>query len=322
MKRGIAITLAASIFLLGLMCSGTVQAGIEEKITVVPGKTVTPREESILSSYAVKALRRIAQAREDIHGKKLKQAKAELKLSLALIETIKASLPTVKVRDYIQVAKKHLSYEGTKEVVQDLIPIYTSLEEIEDVVPVDKSREHINKAKKNLEEGNKEGAKEELKLADESLIYTEIDIPIAHTERNVIAARGFLAKNDLEKADEALKAAENSSRFVAIDMYPLIQAKRSLWHAIRHYADGELQAAKADLRDAKVYLGKAFKSADAKTRAEAERLSKDIDAVEGEVEKGTKEAGQEMNGLYKRFKSLVIGAIGLFQVIGKLPRVY
>jgi lipoate synthase len=118
---------------------------IEGEITVTPVKTVTPEEESVISSAAVKVLRHIVQARGDIKEKA--RAKEELNKSLDLIDIIKASLPTAKVKDHIWVAKKHLDYESTEEVMPDMVPIYTALDEIEDLVPVKQAKKHLDEDK-------------------------------------------------------------------------------------------------------------------------------------------------------------------------------
>ena len=318
MKRNAVVTLAVCSLLLSCIISGTLWAkDIEEKLTVTPSRTITSSEEQAISSTALKVLRHIAQARADIHEKDVNHANAELRLSQTLIDIIKAALPTENVKDRIWVAKKHLSYEDTETIKQDLVPIYSSLDEIQDLVPVEKSRDHINNAMEYLKKGNKEGAKEELKLADESLLYSEVDLPLAYTERHITAALGFLERNDAKKADEALKLAENGVQFISIDINsPVAKAKKSLWQASRNFSTGELAAAKRDLKEAKIFLGKAVKVGEAETRAEAEKLVKDIEAVEGKVDKGVKETGQEINNLYERVKALTLSAVNVFQAGG------
>ena len=96
---------------------------IHEEVTVKSVKTISPAEESIISSAATKVLRHIAKARGAIHEKDLDQAGKDLKQAHKLINIIKTSLPTTKVKDHIWVAKKHLDYESTKEVKSDLVPI-------------------------------------------------------------------------------------------------------------------------------------------------------------------------------------------------------
>lgn len=318
MRRQIVVVLTASILLLSLMGTGNVWAkDIEEKVTVTQGRMITSSEERAISSAALKVLRHIAQARADIREKNINHAKEELRQSLVLVDIIKASLPTAEVKDRIWLAKKHLSYEDTGTVKKDLIPIYASLDEIEDIVPVEKVRENINKARTYLENGNKTGAIEELNLADQSLLYSEIDLPLANTERHIRDAQGFLSTDNVKKAEEALEKAEDGVQFISINMYsPVSQAKKSLWLATKDYISGDLTAAKRDLNEAKYYLDRAVKRGDAKKMPEAEKLMKDIESVEGKVDKGAKETGQDIKNLYEGVKALTLKAVNVFQAGG------
>ncbi len=315
MKKAVTIILAAGILMLSPITSGTVFAQvIHEKVTVTPTRTLTAGEKSIISSSAVKVLRHIAQARADIHEKDLNHARGELRQALTLIDIIRATLPTAKVKDHIWVAKKHLSYEDTESVIPDLVPIYASLDEIADIVPVSKAREHINKAREHLKKGNKKGAKKELNLADESLIFSEVDLPLSYTETHITDAQGFLAKKEPRKAAEALKAAEDGVQFVDVDIQsPMTQARRSLWKATKHYLTGDMTATKKDLEDAKSALRKAGSTVDTKTKVKVKGLLKDVDAIEGEVDKGAKETGRDLKGLYERAKDLSLETMDLFE---------
>jgi len=318
MKRSTSVILISGMLLLGMICPVTVLAkDVEEKITITAAGTITPENESIMSSAAIKVLRHIAQARFRIHEKDLLLAQNELKQASALIAIIKTRVPTEKVKDRIWIAHKHLSYENAENVMQDLVPVYASLDEIEDFVPVEKAREHINEAKKHLKEGDKKGAGEELKLADESLRYNEIELPLGNTERHIINAQALLKKKELQKADAALKSAEKGVQFISLMSFtPGIQVRKSLWHASKNFAAGELAAAKRDLKEAKMSLEKVIKSENVKASAEAEKLKKDIESVEGKVDKGAKETEQEIKKLYGRAKDLTLSAVDLFQAGG------
>jgi len=315
MKRSVSISLAAGLLLMGILCSGDVFAKeVEEKITITPARTISSEEESVITSAAVKVLRLIAKARAYIHEKDISHAQIELKRALTLIDIIKASVPTATVKDRIWIARKHLSYESTEKVMQDLIPISTSLDEIEDIVPVEKAREHINNAKKNLEKGNKEGASGELQLAYESLVYTEVDMPLSDTERHVKEAQGLLTKKDLVRADASLKGAEDGVQFIStISSVPVEKAKKSLSQSIRNYATGRLEAARADLREAKAYLEKTARTAGEKTKTESEKLLKDVEAIGTKMDKLDRETEQELRKIYARVKALTLSAENLFE---------
>jgi hypothetical protein len=306
MKKAIPIKCTAGIFVMILISFASAWAtGTDEKITVAPGKTVTSEEESEISLEAAQALFHIARAREAINRGNTDRALEDIKSSLTLMDTIKKALPTVRAKYYIKVAITHLSYEDAKDVMPDLMPIYTSLDAIEDIVPVNNTREHINKAKIHLQGGKKLEARKEFEIADELLIDTETDLPLAHTENQVIKAYGYLVNKEPEGANKALKAAEDGVRLIGVSIYSPIAKTSKIFHQSgRDYVAGRLEAVRAGLRQARFYLEEALKSGDAKVREEAGKLEKDIGVVEEQLEKGDKKIASQINGLWKRAKSL------------------
>jgi flagellin-specific chaperone FliS len=304
MKRMITNPLAAAVLILVFISSGLAWAE-EGKVNVAPGKIVTPEEESIISLVAARVLFHIAQARYAIHQQDVNRAIEELRKSLTAMNQIKTVLPTAKAKDYIRVAILHLSYEKPTEVMKDLIPIYASVEAIEDLVPVDVAREHVDKAKKNLEKGNREEAKKEFELANQALIDTETDLPLAHTEAQVLKAYAYLAQNQSERADKALKSAEKGVRYVGLSIYsPMVKSKKILKQSSEDFAGGRLQAVRAGLRQAKVYLQEVIKTGDDRIKVEAQKLLKDIVSVEDQLESSGKGAASAIDGLWEKARAL------------------
>lgn len=161
-----------------------------------PLRQITPQDEATISSTAVKALRHIADARGALLGDKPDSEKAGAQLGQAekLLDIIQAALPTSEIKDRIWVAKKHLEYEDTREVLPDLVPIYASLEELVDFVPSARARTHLDKAKQALEKGDKPEAVEQLQAADDAMLYMEADLPLSSTRHLVEQATAALSK--------------------------------------------------------------------------------------------------------------------------------
>ena len=296
--------LAVAVLILVFISWGLVWAE-EGKVNVAPGKSVTPEEESIISLVAARALCHIAQARYAIHQHDVNRAIEELRKSLTAMNQIKTVLPTAKAKDYIRVAILHLSYEKPTEVMKDLIAIYASVDAIEDLVPVDVAREHVDKAKKNLEKGNRKEAEEEFELANQALIDTETDLPLAHTEAQVLKAYAYLAQNQSERADKALKSAEKGVRYVGLSIYsPMVKSKKILKQSSEDFAGGRLQAVRAGLRQAKVYLQEVIKTGDDRIKAEAQKLLNDIVSVEDQLESSGKGAASAIDGLWEKARAL------------------
>jgi len=276
-----------------------------EKMSFEKGKAISPEEERIISSAATKTLRHIAQARADIHDKDLGAAKTDLERTRTLLDIIKTSMPTTKIKDRIWVAKKHLEYEDSEEVMPDLVPIYASLQELEDFMPVKDAKAHLDKAKSHMISGDKKHASEELKAMDAALIYTEIDLPLATTRRQVASAVSDLEKNNGAKADKALKVAEDNVVFLSVDVdEPIVSAKSSLWEAIHDYGSGAYDQAQKDLALASGSLQKAVKSGDAFVSKEASNLLQRVKAIGGRINHKDDTLVLELDQLWRRTAAL------------------
>ncbi len=278
---------------------------VNEEVSIAPGKPLTFPQQERIANLAVKALKHIAKARGFIHTRDFSDARSELGKSQALMETIHDSLPTTRIKDHIWVARKHLSYEDSEEVVSDLVPIYASLDEIQSFVSVDKTRGHLDEAKAALEKGDKKKGEAALELAGESLVYVEIDLPLRYTERKVAGALALLTDGKGEEADERLKEAEEGVQVISISSYgPMILAQESLWQATKDYAKGRYEAAKKSLADAKVFLKMAAKQADEKTREALKKLNAKIDELEKKMADKGSDFSQEIKSLWDKTKDV------------------
>ena len=280
-------------------------SSVQEKITYSPGRSISPQEEQVISSAASKILRHIAQARADIHNKDLESAKTQLGRANTLLDIIKTSLPTTEIRDRIWVAKKHLEYEDTQEVVPDLVPIYASLNEVVDYMPVKEAKTHLDKAKSHLKKGDKKAAVKELDATDASLMYTEIDLPFNTTRRLVANATADLDKSDTKAADQSLKTAEDNVSFMTVGIdEPLVPAKTALWRATRDYAKGAYDGAKHELGTAIGYLEQSADSTDSFVRDETSTLLTQARELEGKIAKGGDATKAQLDLLWQRTEAL------------------
>lgn len=299
----------AATLVVSALLSGSVLAddNIKEEVMVTSGRQITPQDEAVISSAAIKVLRHIAEARGELQGDEpnTDKAKAELDQSERLLNIIQAALPTTKIKDRIWVAKKHLEYENTREVLPDLVPIYASLGELVDYMPTAQAKTHLDQAKQGLEKGDKEKAKEQLQAVDDALLYVEVDLPLNSTRQLLAQAKAQLAKGDAKAADQTLIATEGNVQFISVSFQsPLTDAKAALWRARQDYELGKKDYAKADLGKAVKYLQHAAQSDDKIVRQAAEKLVADVRALHELIEVGDKDFSSRFESAWHRIEAL------------------
>ena len=123
-----------------------------------------------------------------------------------------SKMPTLRIKDRINLAQRHLQSQVTETVTADLVPIYSDLSFSEDLAPAQKVKGHLDKAKEALKSGNKQVASNELKAADESVSYSEVDLPLNETQKLGKSALIALNQNQSKKADQDLAKIENNLR--------------------------------------------------------------------------------------------------------------
>ena len=315
MKKRFFVSLLTLTWLSGIgFAQAMADETVNEDVTVSAGKPLAFPQQEKITNLAVAVLKHIAKARGFIHDKNGTDAKRELADSRKLMEEIRAALPTTQIKDRIWVAKKHLSYETSEEVIPDLVPIYTSLDDVQSFITVDETRSHLNEAEKALKAGNKEKGEKELGLAEDSLVYVEIDMPLSYTDRKVAEALHLLAEGKETDADQALKAAEDGIQVISISSYgPMVLAQESLWQATKEYAKGEYETARRFLAEAKTFLKMAAKQADEKTKEELAKLDRKIGELEMKMSKSGTDFSKEINGLWEKTKEVYYKTVEKFK---------
>jgi hypothetical protein len=275
--------------------------------------TVTTEEAHFVSSAAMEALRHVAQARADIYeGKMLGQNRKEIARAMqqinkadSLLSTIRYVSPATELRDRIWVARKHLEFDTSQAVLEDLVPIYSSLQEAARYIPAEEVKQHLDEAKRSLQRNNKRVAGQELNAAEKLIIYSQIDLPVYAARQNISQARVDLASNKLDQAQQALKRVEGSVMFLSESTEsPLTRAQGSLGDAVKQYAVNARDVAKADVTTAVGYLQAAAADSDKLTRDAIVSLVADAKALEAKIDKGEHDTGAALTALWQRVKAL------------------
>ena len=297
------VLLAAAVSFPGAALAQSSQADLSAPLTGVP-----PGEEPTVRRAAITALRDISRARLAIHRTKPASARRDLAEAARLLVTVRDDLSTAPVKNFIQIARKHLVYEPAHQVLQDLPLIYSSLEMVSGYLPTHKAKLHIDRTKDCLERNDKQAADRELTRADDSLIITEVEFPLTLTQKYLENAQGYLAAGNAGRADQALQAAEKAGITLYTGMnsppFPLFQAKSNIWLALRDYPAAKEAHAGPFLEKARINLEKAAAGVGGAGNAEAGKLSKEIAGLEKRLSGGGKVAEFELEGAWEKSAAL------------------
>jgi hypothetical protein len=299
----------AAAVLVVLAGAGPVLAkpAIQEEVSVSPAQPVSPRDETAISSAAVKVLRHIADARGYLAGDEpdTGTAVAQLDQSERLLDIIETVLPSRKVKDHIWVEGKDLDYTDTREVQPDLVPIYASLEELVDYMPSARGKAQLDKATQAMKQGDQSPSTGKVKVVGDALLYVEADLPLGATRHLLAEAKTKLDQGDVQSADEALAAAQESVIVVSASIQsPLTQAKAALWRAREDYSRGEQDLAQVDLSDAVRYLERAARSQDELTREAAGTLVSQVRDINATLEAGDLDLSARLDNIWHRVEAL------------------
>jgi cellobiose-specific phosphotransferase system component IIA len=305
MDKTIHKLIACSIIVSTLLVSGSFADEVDESVKVVLVKSVSAYTQAELSRDAAKVMLSVANAREDIYHKDVKQAKEALQKALVQIKIIDNLRPTKAIIEHVEVAKKHLDYEATQEVGQDLIPIAYDINQLALLVPTKNAQKHLANAKKAIALGDKKGAKKELEALEKAVNITVLYLPVNETKENIYKALTALDLGKLKQANSLLKKAENSLVIMSVaSVRPVAKAKKSFYNAMVDYSHGEYVKAKEDLHQSELWLDKAMHSLDTKTRDEAKKLKEKTSFLENNLSKSTTDAEAKIHALWAQSKVL------------------
>lgn len=305
MNKAIHKLIACSVIASTLLVFSSFADEINENIKVVPLRSTSSFTQAELSRDAAKVTLFIANARGDIYHKDAKRAKEALQKALMEVTAIENLRPTKAIIDHITVAKKHLDYESTQEVGQDLIPITYDIDQLTLSMPTKNAKKELANAKKAIASGDKKGAKKDLITLEETVNVTGLYLPVDETKADIYKALSALGLGDLKQANSALKKAENNLVIMSVTTVRSIsRAKKSFYKAMVDYSHAKYAKAKEDLHQSELWLDKAIHSTDAKTRDEAKKLQEKTSSLKKHLSKSTIGTKAKIKALWAQTKAL------------------
>jgi YfdX protein len=247
----------------------------------------TPDEESIVATYASRAVRNIAMVRRDLSQKRIPDAQNDLGKALTDIDRMKSRFVTSRLQELVEAARIRLTYEQPNQVLNYLDSITPLLTDIQEPRASQEAHYALERAKSALKSNDKKGADNELALLDDGLIYNTATRPLALAERSLLQAAAELDQERIGSAERSLDSAEARLRSMAIELNtPVSRAKEQLKQAAVHESAGRWSDVKTDLQDASNFFDEALKRASAAGRDDLRELKRDTESIINRVKEG------------------------------------
>lgn len=288
---------------------------LREDVSVTPGRSVTPADESVISSSASMVMHHVVRARDALRKNNAELAKTELRQADTLLDIIQDNVPTSIIKNQVWTADNKLKYENTEEIPASVVPIYASLEERADFDRVKlpgkpaakEAAKEANPAEKDTKDAKadvkapKPATREEAEARDAVLYYEEVDMPLNAVRHFVSTAQTELSKGNINEADKNLRAALDSVDYTSLYLpAPLLAARINLERAQAHFDAGRVPQAHADVTRAISQLERANNQADADSKADVDKLLADAKSLETRIDKSEPGLAAELKGLWRR----------------------
>lgn len=317
--------LAKALLVAGLMTTTSMVAPADA--TVLPDPTdisadsaAALGERATMSTAAVKALRHITQARDDIRDGESASFGRELDKADTLLHFVEATLPTGIAKDRIQAARNHLESADMRGVRSDLAPAYKSLIQLARYMPVEDVGRHLDQATESLSASNGARASYELDAANAALNSSETELPLRAARRLLARAKSEMQAHDTQAAEAALNAAEDNVVFLTVAMHePLAEAHLALWRAMRHYAAGSRDSTADEIGRAVRYLEYSAGGTDRKARRIVAALLDQVRSLEPVAGADAGNTALRLGDLWARTKALSARSAEYFTTESEAP---
>jgi soluble cytochrome b562 len=168
-------------------------------------------------------LRHVQAAHAALKDGKVGEARSALTAADDFAEGLQLMIPYSVVVDNIRNTEHELLASSTGIVVDDMLPIYSSLDEMADFAPelAEKAKAKLDEANKHMQKGEKEKAAEKLEEVAADISSTTVYLPVLYVESQVEAARHALDQDppDTKTATSAVDNAMLSLVHATVNMH-------------------------------------------------------------------------------------------------------
>jgi hypothetical protein len=168
-------------------------------------------------------LTHVQAAHADLEENKVGEARAALNAAEDFAEGLQLMVPYTVVVDNIRNAKNELLASSNDIIVDDLLPLYSSLDQMAEYAPelAGKAKAKMDEAARHMKKGEKEKAAEKLDEVAADISATTVYLPVLYVENQVEAARNALDQNppDTKTAKSGVDNAMRSLVHATVNMH-------------------------------------------------------------------------------------------------------
>lgn len=186
--------------------------------------TFAPALQSYTRALVATALEKVAQARAANHDKKALETTAPLHDVRVLFDLIRAARPTAEVQGLLYYVKNSLLFEDNKQVLADLLPVYTALNAMAPSPMVNTAHNQLDSIKTALENGDRQKAVDVLNEMSQALIVDNVDIPLNAATQDLNNAINTLEVQGKPARDETLLSIEKNLLLMLNTLYNHVQS--------------------------------------------------------------------------------------------------
>jgi len=176
-------------------------------------------------------LRQVQAAHTALEENKIGESRSALSAAEDSAEGLQLMMPYTVVVDHIRNAKHELLASTAGVIVDDMLPIYSSLDEMSAYAPelAAKAKTKLDEATEHVKKGEKKEAAKKMDEVATEISSTTVYLPVLYVEHQVEAARHALDKDpaDTKTAKSAVDNALESLVHATVNMHFLPQGQAS-----------------------------------------------------------------------------------------------
>lgn len=203
-KRYVVAWLTWSLLAVLFAASNISYAGVNTT-TPVSQLTSDSSQAVQIRTLVASALATVAQIRAHVRHGKTEHLRDYLNQLNTLVTLIKAARPTGEIDALVIYYKQHLDFEDNKQVLADILPLYTALDALPNSKQTQTARQQLNSVRASLQNGKRADALQSLEDMQRTLSIDGVDFPLQAAEEKLrtITSR-YEQDNVLQQSPELL----------------------------------------------------------------------------------------------------------------------